>query len=75
MATLAAQISEGVTALSSLVATALHTWTPAERALGVLAAAFVGGYVLGRPLAWALRVGFVVLGCLLAANLAGVKIG
>ena len=74
MATLATQISAGVTSLSSLVATALHTWTPAERALGVLAAAFVGGYVLGRPLAWLVRIALIVAGVLVAARLSGVAL-
>jgi hypothetical protein len=72
MATLASQISAGVAALSSLVATVLHTWMPAERALGVLAAAFVGGYVLGRPLAAIVRLALIVAGVLVAARLAGV---
>lgn len=75
MATLATQISAGVTALSTLIAAGLHTWTPIERALGVLAGALLGGYILARPLAWALRIVLVIAGVLIAARLAGVGIG
>lgn len=72
MATLATWISAAVTALSAVLATVLHSWTPLERALGVLAAALLGGYVLARPLAWALRIALVIAGVLVAAHLAGV---
>lgn len=65
-------INAYVATLSALVSQGLHTWTPLERALGVLAAALVGGYVLGRPLAWAVRIALVVAGVLIAARLAGI---
>ncbi len=65
-------VSGWLNALSVLVAAGLHTWTPLERALGVLAAAFVGGWMLARPLAWALRLAVIVCGVLIAARLAGV---
>ena len=60
---------------SALIATGLHTWTPLERTLGVLAAGFLGAALLARPLALLLRVGLIVVGCLLAANLVGLRIG
>ena len=57
---------------SALIATGLHTWTPLERTLGVLAAGFLGAAMLGRPLALLLRLALIVAGVLVAARLAGV---
>ena len=67
-------ISALLATLSSAIAAGLHTWTPVERALGVLAAAFLGAAMLRRPLAWVLRVGLIVAGVLVAARLAGVAL-
>ena len=65
-------VSGWLNVASSAIAQGLHAWTPVERALGVLAAAFVGGWMLARPLQWVLRVGIIVVGVLVAARLAGV---
>lgn len=67
-----AQATAAITYLSALLTALLHTWTPAERAVGVLAAGLALAAVGGRVLAQVLRVAILCAAVLVAAKMAGV---
>ena len=51
---------------------AIHSVPTLQKAAVVLLAAFAGAALLGRPLAWLVRIALIVGGVLVAARIAGV---
>lgn len=70
-----ATLSAAITYLATILTAFLHTWTPVERALGVLAVGLALAAVGGRVLAQVLRVAILCAAVLVAAKMAGVKVG